>query len=521
MTFIKEILKKAGLENDFEKVDNRELLSKVQEESRLSYTYLALLISSTLVCSLGLLLGSAPVIIGGMIISPLMWPLMGSALGVSYAKNELISQSAYLLLISVILAIVFSVLITFISPIKVINPEIIARTNPTLLDIFVALAAGSIAALSLIQKRISDSVAGVAISTSLMPPLCVAGIGIALGSMQIATSGFLLFASNAISIIFISLIVFLVFNSKRDIKKSTTRKGLTTISIILIFTALPLIILLKNYSFKSNAYQQTQIILNESFREISPLISIQNIKTNYDPLGSSLSIDADVLIPQEIVISYQEKNKIISELENKLNKKINLNLRVQQTIALQSENDLINNTTKNDLSREFFEIVQENNSNLTINSLDIYPDNGGNWYIDSTLLADPSIQFTDAQRASTEAQLSNKINKKVSLNMDLISRIKLKSQSENQIDKMKIDISNYFKSNLNGTEIISININPTSVNENPLDKQVLGVKINTRIPSGTFLSPDQFIDLKNLLENKYKKIFNFNLNSVEENSFNL
>ncbi|QQS44203.1 DUF389 domain-containing protein [Candidatus Roizmanbacteria bacterium] len=105
--------------------------------------------------------------------------------------------------------------------------EILTRTQPTLLDIVIALSAGTVAAFAIVQKRISSSLAGVAIATSLMPPLCVGGIGLALLNPKIASGGLLLFIANVVSIIFVSIFVFRIVGIETHGSQKLQKTGLS------------------------------------------------------------------------------------------------------------------------------------------------------------------------------------------------------------------------------------------------------------------------------------------------------
>ena len=108
----------------------------------------------------GLLQNNPSVIIGGMIISPLMWPLLLVGLGISSSRPKLIRKAMFLLAISVLLVLISASAIVLASPIKSLTSEILARAQPTFFDLIVALVAGAVAALAMLHKRISASLAG-------------------------------------------------------------------------------------------------------------------------------------------------------------------------------------------------------------------------------------------------------------------------------------------------------------------------------------------------------------------------
>ncbi|AGF51531.1 sll1151 [Synechocystis sp. PCC 6803] len=169
------------------------------------------------IATLGLVLNSPAVIIGAMLISPLMGPILANGMGLAAGDVVLWLRAAFNLLLSCSLAIVFAAILVVIVPFKEITPEILARTNPTLLDLIVALFSGAVGSVATCKqaKGVAASLPGVAIAVALMPPLCVVGYGIgiyfSLASSQgltVAKGGGLLFITNLVAIIFTAMIVF-------------------------------------------------------------------------------------------------------------------------------------------------------------------------------------------------------------------------------------------------------------------------------------------------------------------------
>ncbi|MDE2037904.1 MAG: DUF389 domain-containing protein [Patescibacteria group bacterium] len=212
---------------------------KIDENSRFTPGFLALLAGASVVCTLGLLMNSSAVIIGGMIISPIMWPLIKAAFGVSFENLSYIWRAAAILAFSVILAVLASAAITLLSPIHALDAEILARTHPTFLDIVVALVAGFVAALGMIKPRISENLAGVAIAVSLMPPLCVAGIGIALVNGAVSLAGLYLFLENAVAIIFVATLVFAYYSRVTKRMSVWRRRSIIALAIVLAIVSIP------------------------------------------------------------------------------------------------------------------------------------------------------------------------------------------------------------------------------------------------------------------------------------------
>jgi uncharacterized membrane protein len=207
-----------------------------------------------------------------------------------------------------------------ISPLKVINSEILARTNPNVIDIIIAIAGGFIAAIGISRPRISETLSGVAIATSLMPPLCVGGIGIALMDWKIFSSGIFLFLENAIAIIFVTTVMFIVLLKPIDRSAEIRKRGLILISSLLLVISIPSMIMLLDYSTELKTYAKIQEKIDSDFTSISPLIRTSPAKIEMLPDGK-MNISLEVLMPEEVSISYLEQEKIKEDLESVTEKK--------------------------------------------------------------------------------------------------------------------------------------------------------------------------------------------------------
>ena len=207
-----------------------------------------LLMCSIMIASLGLDLNSPAVIIGAMLISPLMSPILGIGLSVAINDRDALYTSLFHFGVSIIIALVTSTLYFYITPFGEITPEIRARTQPTLLDGLVAVFGGLAGIISVTRKEGSNAIPGVAIATALMPPLCVTGFGIANGRMDIGLPSFYLFFLNSF---FIALTAYLIIRlldfplkSYEDQKEARrTRAFLLIFSLLVI---IPSIIILRN-----------------------------------------------------------------------------------------------------------------------------------------------------------------------------------------------------------------------------------------------------------------------------------
>ncbi|MFN7761858.1 MAG: DUF389 domain-containing protein [Pseudanabaena sp.] len=195
-------------------------------------TYWLQIIFAAGIATLGLVLSSPAVIIGAMLISPLMGPIL--SLGLSLAAGDLIllARAIANLALSCSVAISFAILLIFTLPFKEATSEILARVQPNTLDLSVALFSGAIGAIAICRpiKGVVTSIPGVSIAVALMPPLCVVGFGIGVtfslnwveGS-QIAKGGGLLFLTNLVAIAFSSALVFIALHIDTDQVRETVK----------------------------------------------------------------------------------------------------------------------------------------------------------------------------------------------------------------------------------------------------------------------------------------------------------
>lgn len=185
------------------------------------------------IATLGLALNSPAVIIGAMLISPLMGPILAG--GLAFAAGDLILglRANFVLLLSCLVAVVFSVLLVGLLPFKEMTGEIAARTQPNTLDLVVALFSGAIGSIAICKevKGVVTSIPGVAIAVALMPPLCVVGYGVGLAislngaeGMRVARGGGLLFLTNLVAITFTAMLVFLALRIDTEQVKERVRE---------------------------------------------------------------------------------------------------------------------------------------------------------------------------------------------------------------------------------------------------------------------------------------------------------
>ena len=150
------------------------------------------LIFAIFIASLGLNVNSTAVIIGAMLISPLMGPIMGFGLAVGISDFELLKQSFRSYLLTTFISVVASTLYFSLTPLNEVQSELLARTTPNIYDVLIALFGGLAGIIALSTKDKGNVIPGAAIATALMPPLCTAGFGLATGNIYYFLGAFYL-----------------------------------------------------------------------------------------------------------------------------------------------------------------------------------------------------------------------------------------------------------------------------------------------------------------------------------------
>ena len=208
-------------------------------------TNLWVLIFATFIASLGLNTNSTAVIIGAMLISPLMGPIMGVGLSVGLNDFELMKRSLKSFLITTLFSVTTATIFFLVSPVAEGQSELLARTSPTIYDVFIALMGGLAGVTALSTKEKGNVIPGVAIATALMPPLCTAGYGLATGNLIYFLGAFYLYFINSV---FISLATFLGvrvmhFQRKEFVDKNREKKVRKYIVLIAVLTMCPAVYL--------------------------------------------------------------------------------------------------------------------------------------------------------------------------------------------------------------------------------------------------------------------------------------
>ena len=240
-----------------EKEDYQFVSESIDKGVAFKGTNLWILVFAIFIASLGLNVNSTAVIIGAMLISPLMGPIMGLGFGIAINDLALLRKSIFNYLFAAAVGLVTSTLYFLLTPINVAHSEILARTSPNIYDVLIALFGGFAGILATSSKLKGNVIPGVAIATALMPPLCTAGYGLATLQFTFFFGALYLFLINTVFIALATLIStrFLKFPYKQMPDKEGEVKANRIVWAIAILTFLPSVYF--GYDMvQQNKYQQ-------------------------------------------------------------------------------------------------------------------------------------------------------------------------------------------------------------------------------------------------------------------------
>ncbi|MGC3995414.1 MAG: TIGR00341 family protein [Propionicimonas sp.] len=203
---------------DVERMMSRLLLTEGDDRQRKLSAFWVLIILATVIASAGVMADSTATVIGAMIVAPLMTPILGTALSVVLSRRRLILVNLGMVVAGAACVVAIAFLLGMTNQVHLVadtNSQIAARVTPRLIDLLAALATGVVGAFAMVRSDISDTLPGVAIAISLVPPLAVVGLTLESGAPEQALGALLLFGTNVTAIIATGTVVFLAYGVRR------------------------------------------------------------------------------------------------------------------------------------------------------------------------------------------------------------------------------------------------------------------------------------------------------------------
>jgi len=298
-------------------LDREGTIVNIKNNKRMQGANAWLLMCSIMIASLGLDLNSPAVIIGAMLISPLMSPILGVGLAVGINDEKTLIISLQHFGIAIAIAIITSTLYFYFTPFGTVTNEIISRTAPTLLDVAVAFFGGIAGIISGSRKDKSNAIPGVAIATALMPPLCVTGYGIANANWVFMFNSFYLFFMNATFVALATFIIvrFLDFPVRKHRDATENKRIRWMILTFSLFMIIPSGYIFSKVIQKSNQETNINSFVKKNFP--NSIYEIQRIG-NSDSVEVKLYV-VDKFFTPEAIKSYHDSLKVFGVEHSYLN----------------------------------------------------------------------------------------------------------------------------------------------------------------------------------------------------------
>ena len=338
-------------------VDKNMVVNSIKSDIYMRGTTAWILVCSILIASVGLNANSTPVVIGAMLISPLMGPILG--LGYSISTNDLqtFKSSVTNFLVMVVISVVTAFIFFSVFPLREESSELLARTRPDIRDVFIAFFGGLALIIAKTKKEnLSSAIFGVAIATALMPPLCTAGFGLAIQNIDYALGAMYLFSINSIYIIIATYLVlkflrFPLVNYTNAINRKNINRYISFTSLLIM---IPAIITFINVMNESKFNSQGKDFISKELKGLS----------NYEYLKSVTLFNYNQGDPEIVINNYGQKTISEDFLDVLNNKKMDYSalkdvkliinqgsnnsntfikeLRLRDSIDLANKNDEVN-----------------------------------------------------------------------------------------------------------------------------------------------------------------------------------
>lgn len=265
--------------------DKQKVLENVKKNISFSGSNLWILACAIMVASVGLNVNSTAVVIGAMLISPLMGPIVGAGFALGMFDFQLLRKSLKNLLLSTVVGLLVSFLYFFLSPYKEAHSEIISRTAPNIYDVLIAFSGGLVGVIAVTRVEKGNPIPGVAIATALMPPLCTAGYGLATGNFAYFGGAMFLYTINCVFICIATyaIVKFLNYPAVEFVDKKRSDKIRVWISIIVALMIIPSVFFAYRFVTKQNYELKVDQFLTSEFDEKGNTIVYKKTSYNTSP----------------------------------------------------------------------------------------------------------------------------------------------------------------------------------------------------------------------------------------------
>lgn len=282
--------------------EKKTVLESVKANISFRGSNLWILACAIVVACVGLNVNSTAVIIGAMLISPLMGPIVGAGFSLGTFDFILLKKSLKNLLIATVVSLVVSSLYFYLSPFKETQSELLARTSPTIYDVLIAFFGGLVGVIAITRVEKGNPIPGVAIATALMPPLCTAGYGIAIGNFTFFLGALFLYTINCVFIFIATFIIvkFLKYPTQNyaDVKYGKRIRYIITLLVLALM--LPSIYFAYDLIKEKKYSQKVNTFIKDTFENKGYTLIYKNVNIKSNPKTIQLAFLTKKFTPSEI-----------------------------------------------------------------------------------------------------------------------------------------------------------------------------------------------------------------------------
>lgn len=412
--------------------DKQKVLENVKSNISFRGSTVWILACAIVVASVGLNVNSTAVIIGAMLISPLMGPIVGAGFSLGIYDFELLKKAAKNLVIATLVSLFVSTIYFILSPFKETQSELLARTSPNIYDILIAFFGGLVGVIAITRVEKGNPIPGVAIATALMPPLCTAGYGLAIGNWKYFFGALFLYTINCVFICISTFVIvkYLQYPEVTHVDPKYRKQIKYTISTIIVLLIVPSVYFAYLLAQEKKYKQRVELFLNEEFNEKGFAILYQKINYNKNPRSIELAFLNKKINKQEI-----------QNLSTALKK---YNIENTQLVIKQDTTDIKKYIMENNATEK----AKENEKDIMILSLENKLKS--NTYNNKALREEITILFPEVNNISVANHVFNEnsdstLTKTVAVyrstkNLNSIDEEKLKQWLKKRISKDNIEI---------------------------------------------------------------------------------
>lgn len=311
--------------------DKKLVLENVKSNISFRGANLWILACAIVIASIGLNVNSTAVIIGAMLISPLMSPIIGAGFSLGIYDFELLKKSLKNLLIATLVSLMVSTIYFYLSPFKETQSELLARTSPNIYDILIAFFGGLVGVIAITRKEKGNPIPGVAIATALMPPLCTAGYGLAIGNLRFFGGAIYLYVINCVFICVATFLIVKFLKYPRIVRFEKNREK----QITYIISALTMVLLIPSIYFGYTLFEEKKFdqkvnsFLQHEITDKGYTIIYKRTRYKSNPSSIEIALLSKKFSPEET--NELNRRKKIYDLKN-----VNLKIR-QDTVNLKQD----------------------------------------------------------------------------------------------------------------------------------------------------------------------------------------